>query len=266
MIGKLHSIETMGMVDGPGIRTVFFMQGCPLRCAYCHNPDSQSMFSNKEITPEEVLNKAKRYKGYYKRSGGGITFSGGEPLIQGKFILESLKLLKDNGFNTAIDTSGYGQEEYYREILKYTDIILLDVKSMDNNGYKELTGRSMNGFYKFISYLEDFKGKIWIRHVMVPGINDNKESVTEIFNKISHLSDKIEKIEVLPYHRMGVEKYESLGMEYTLRDVPEMDSQIAMNYQNLFMELLEEWKSSEKQKNITRQWISPCSAAGGANY
>jgi pyruvate formate lyase activating enzyme len=242
MNGRLHSIETMGLVDGPGIRTIIFLQGCPLRCAYCHNPDSQNMFSNKEITPEEVLNIAKKYKNYYKRSGGGITFSGGEPLLQGEFLLETLKLLKKEGFNTALDTSGYGNEKYYREILKYVDTVLLDIKHFDNRGYKELTGASMNGFYKFLSYLNDYEGKIWIRHVMVPGITDNKDSVYRLFANIAHLADKIERIEILPFHKMALDKYEALGREYKLKSTSEMNADKAKEYQDILNDLLNKEK------------------------
>ncbi len=251
MKGRLHSIETMGLVDGPGIRTIIFLQGCPLRCAYCHNPDSQNMFSNKEITPEEVLKLANRYKNYYKRSGGGITFSGGEPLLQGEFLLETLKLLKSEGFNTCIDTSGYGNEAYFREILKYTDTVILDIKHFDNDGYKNLTGAPMSGFYKFLSYLGDFKGKLWIRHVMVPGITDNEESVNKLFARISHLADKIDRIEILPYHKMALDKYEALGKEYRLQDVPEMNAQKAKEFQNILMEML----YNEKQRVINSKKI-----------
>lgn len=249
--GRLHSIETMGLVDGPGVRTVFFMQGCPLRCSYCHNPDSQIMFSTKQISPEEVLKIAKKYKPYYKRSGGGVTFSGGEALMQGEFLLEALKLLKEEGINTCIDTSGYGQEEYYKEILKYTDIIILDIKQFNHEGYKELTGKSMNGFYKFLSYLNDFEGKIWIRHVMLPGFTDNEESMYRLFENISHLSKKIDRIEILPYHIMGIDKYEKLGREYKLKDVPEMDVNRAKEFENILSLLLIKEKEKIKvQKEI----------------
>lgn len=248
--GRLHSIETMGLVDGPGVRTIFFMQGCPLRCAYCHNPDSQIMFSKTQITPMEVLKIAKRYKPYYKRGGGGVTFSGGEALMQGEFLLETLKLLKQEGINTCIDTSGYGQEEYYKEILKYTDVIILDIKQFSHEGYRELTGKSMNGFYKFLSYLNDFDGKVWIRHVMVPGFTDNEESMYRLFDNISHLSEKIDRIEILPYHRMGIDKYEKLGREYKLKDVPEMDADKAKEFENILSSLLAREKEKIKRQQI----------------
>ena len=251
MQGRLHSIETMGLVDGPGIRTIFFLQGCPLRCAYCHNPDSQTMFSQKHISPEEVLKTASKYKPYYNRTGGGITFSGGEPLLQGEFLVETLKLLKENGYNTAIDTSGYGDSKYYDEILRYTDLILLDIKHFDSTGYKSLTGKSMNGFYEFIKRLDSFKGKVWIRHVMVPGTTDNDIAVNKLFDEIAPLSHIVEKIEVLPYHKMGLEKYELLGIDYTMADAPEMDSQIAKHFENLLNTMLiEEKEEALAHKNI----------------
>lgn len=240
--GRIHSIETMGLLDGPGIRTIIFLQGCPLRCTYCHNPDSQSMFSNTHMTPEDILITARKYKSYYDRTGGGITFSGGEPLLQGEFLLETLKLLKSEGFNTAIDTSGYGDKRYYKDILKYTDVVLLDIKHFSNEGYKEVTGKSMKGFYEFSSYLNEFKGKIWFRHVMVPGITDNNKSILKIFDNISHLCDKIDRIEILPYHKMGLEKYNELEREYLLEGVPEMDITIAKEFENVLMELLEKEK------------------------
>lgn len=246
--GRLHSIETMGLVDGPGIRTVFFLQGCPLRCSYCHNVDSQSIFSKARITPDEVVNMAKRYKSYYNRTGGGVTFSGGEPLMQGEFLLETIKKLKEEGINTAIDTSGYGDARYYKEILQNVDVVLLDIKHFDNKGYKSVTGKSMGGFYKFLSYLEGFHGILWLRHVMVPSITDNRESIESLFNNVSHIAEKIDRFEILPYHKMGLEKYESLNMEYTLKDIPEMDKEKAKEFQDILARMVEKEKTSIHKK------------------
>ena len=250
--GRLHSIETMGLVDGPGIRTVFFMQGCPLRCSYCHNPDSQTMFSKRQITSEEVVNMAKRYKPYYKNTGGGVTFSGGEPLLQGEFILETIKKLKAEDITTAVDTTGYGDKKYLKEILDHVDIVILDVKHFSNEGYKEVTGKSMNGFYRFLSLLEDFHGTIWLRHVMVPGFTDNEESIRSLFNQVSHLADKIDRFEILPYHTMGLGKYESLNMEYKLKGVAEMDKKKAKDLENILTAMLEE---ERKKPRITKRII-----------
>jgi pyruvate formate lyase activating enzyme len=209
------------------------------------------MFSQKRITPEEVLETAKRYQPYYKSTGGGVTFSGGEPLVQGEFLLESLKLLKENGINTAIDTSGYGDERYYKEILKYTDVVLLDIKHFDNQGYKDLTEKSMSRFFKFLSSLNDFHGTIWMRHVMVPGITDNRESMYKIFNRVAHLSHKIDRFEILPYHKMGLEKYKELNMEYRLEGIPEMDKERAKDLEEILMDLLVRTKGEKQtQKDI----------------
>ncbi len=239
MLGRLHSIETMGLVDGPGIRTVFFLQGCPLRCSYCHNPDSQNMFSKKVISSAQVLDLANKYKSYYRRSNGGITFSGGEPLLQGEFVMESFKLLKESGFSTCLDTCGFGDKRYYKDILKYTDTIILDIKSVDDNGYRDLTGKPMSGLYNFLSYMDQFKGKLWIRHVMVPGLTDNEESMYKLFDKISHLANKIEKIEVLPYHTIGLDKYDELNLEYKLKNLPEMSPTKAQEFQDFIMMMLD---------------------------
>jgi len=240
--GNLHSIETMGLVDGPGIRTVFFLQGCPLRCAYCHNPDTQNNTPNKTISTEEIKDMAIRYKPYYKTSGGGVTFSGGEPLLQGEFLAEAVKELKKEDICVTIDTCGFGDERYYQEILDNTNLIMLDIKHFENDGYKKLTGSNMSKFYKFLSYLDNYEGRIWIRHVMVPGITDNEDSMYRIFDEISHLSNKIDRIEILPYHRMGVHKYEELNIEYKLKDVPEMDKEAARYYENIISKLLEDSK------------------------
>lgn len=247
-VGRLHSIETMGLVDGPGIRTVFFLQGCPLRCAYCHNPDSQTMFSRDHISPEEVLKTSLRYKPYYNSSGGGVTFSGGEPLLQGEFLVETLKLLKEAGINTAIDTSGYGDERYYKEILKLVDVVILDIKHFNNEGYKSLTGKSKQKFNKFLSYLNDFHGTIWLRHVMVPSITDNEESIYGLFEEVAFLADKIDRFEILPYHTLGVDKYKELNMEYKLKDVPEMDKAKAKEFENMLARLLDEEINGKKDK------------------
>lgn len=240
--GRLHSIETLGLVDGPGIRTVFFLQGCPLRCAYCHNPDSQTMFSKTQISPDEVVEIARRYKPYYKNTGGGVTFSGGEPLLQGEFIIESAKRLKKEGITTAVDTTGYGDKKYLKEVLKHVDIVILDIKHFDNAGYKDVTGKGMGGFYNFLSLLDDFHGTIWIRHVMVPSFTDNEKSIINLFERIRHLAHKIDRFEILPYHKMALEKYENLNREYRLKGIPEMDRVKAKSFQDMLGKMLEREK------------------------
>lgn len=222
--GYLHSIESMGVFDGPGIRTIFFLQGCPLRCAYCHNPDSQAFTKEKTISPQEVLRLARRFRMYYGKDGG-ITFSGGEPLSQGAFLAESLKLLKEEGFHTCIDTSGVGDPRYYKAVLPYADLLLLDVKQFNELQYREITGAAWTAFWRFAASLEEngFKGKLWIRHVMVPGISDNIEAMEDFVRVIEPLRPFIERIEILPYHVMGVEKYKQLGLPYRLEGIEPMD-------------------------------------------
>ncbi|MGL5244966.1 MAG: pyruvate formate-lyase-activating protein, partial [Sarcina sp.] len=178
-IGRIHSIETMGLVDGPGIRFVVFMQGCKLRCAYCHNPDTWLMSGGEEYTPEQLLAKIKRYRTYFESSGGGVTFSGGEPLLQPDFLIECLKLCKEAGIHTTIDTAGVGVGRY-EEILEYVYLILFDVKHIDTEGYKNLVGLDMNESTKFLKIAEEMNKKMWIRQVVVPGITDSREYLTKL--------------------------------------------------------------------------------------
>jgi pyruvate formate lyase activating enzyme len=229
--GKLHSIETMGLVDGPGIRTVFFLQGCPLKCQYCHNPDSQTFMGTSEITVDEVVRMAKRYKEYYQSTGGGVTFSGGEPLMQGAFLVEALAALKAEGISTCIDTSGYGQSLFYEEIFRLTDHILLDIKHTRNEAHKVLTGRDMTGIRHFIKSLQAFDGTITIRHVMVPGATDREDIMSELLSLIEPIQKKVDKIDILPYHKTGVEKYSQLGLSYAFDRVPAMSPERAARFE-----------------------------------
>ena len=219
--GRIHSIESMGLVDGPGIRTVIFFQGCRLRCAYCHNPDTWKMTGGKEITAEELLKKILRFKPYFDRSGGGVTFSGGEVLLQTEFLVEILRLCKQQGIHTAIDTAGYG-EGNYEEVLRYTDLVLLDIKHVDEEGYKKLTGKGKSGLDEFLKVLDKLGTKIWIRHVIVPNLTDSKEHIKKLANIIKNIKN-VEKVELLPYHTLGVNKYDKLGIKYRLKDIQAMD-------------------------------------------
>lgn len=222
-VGKIHSIETMGLLDGPGIRTIFFLQGCPLRCAYCHNPDTQSLRGGTSYKPEDLARMAKRFKPYFDRSGGGVTFSGGEPLLQGEFLLEALKEMKALGIHTAIDTSGFGDVKYFDEILKYTDYVLLDIKHFDAKAHEKLIGVPMKGRDAFFKALSKFKGKICFRHVMVPGYTDTEEAMDQLADILVNYQTIIDKIEILPYHKIGVAKYASLGLEDPLLGVEPMN-------------------------------------------
>ena len=221
IVGNIDSFESMGLVDGPGVRFVVFMQGCPLRCAYCHNPETWSDEKKIQMTPTELVKKILKYKTYFGEDGG-VTFSGGEPLKQPRFLLEALKECKKNGINTCLDTSGVGDN--FDEILDYCDLVILDVKELDEEKYQNLTGKSMEKFNKFLQKCQEKKKKMWIRQVIVPGFNDTKESVLRLKEFAKNL-ENIEKIELLPYHTMAVTKYKKLGIKYRLENVPAMDKE-----------------------------------------
>lgn len=221
MKGRIHSIETFGAVDGPGIRTVFFMQGCPARCLYCHNPDSWNVNAGKPIEVEEIVHWAIRGIPYYGNTGG-VTFSGGEPLMQGEFLLEAMRALKKEGIKTAIDTSGTYYDEYTDEVIKQCDLVLLDIKHPDPERFEIITGRSQETLFPLIDMINKYKRHVWIRNVVVPDINDTPEDIAalnEFIKKIHY----IDKVELLGYHTMAVEKYGKLGIVYRLKGVPPMD-------------------------------------------
>ncbi|MBD5584960.1 MAG: pyruvate formate lyase-activating protein [Clostridia bacterium] len=221
MKGQIHSFESFGTVDGPGVRFVLFMQGCPMRCKYCHNPDTWQFNCGTEYTAEEVAKKILRQKSYLKN--GGVTVSGGEPLAQIEFVTELFKILKEEGIHTAVDTSGVTFNpdsetnlKKHEELLKYTDLILLDIKHIDEGCHKELTGFTNEHTLKFAKFLSDNGKDMWIRHVLVTGITDGEESLLRLKAFISSLKT-VKKVEVLPYHSMGETKYEKLGIDYPLK-------------------------------------------------
>ena len=220
--GNIASFESMGLVDGPGIRFVVFLQGCPLRCAYCHNPEMWNLSEKKiEMTPEELLKKILRYKPYFK-DGGGVTISGGEPLMQEDFVTEVFKLCKGNGIHTCLDTSGHGDAS--DELLDNTDLVILDVKELDAKRYIDLVGQKIDKFAKFLAKCQEKNKKMWLRQVIVPNYNDSKVSVLRLKEFAKSLRN-VEKIELLPYHDMAKKKYEKLGIPYRLKDVPPMDKE-----------------------------------------
>lgn len=226
--GRIHSIETMGLVDGPGIRVVVFFQGCALRCKYCHNPDTWAQSGGEEYTPEELVKKLERFKSYFSTSGGGVTFSGGEPLRQPEFLLEVLKLCKEKGIHTCIDTAGYGFCEY-DEILKYTDLVLFDIKHYTKEGYKNVTLREIDESLNFIEAMKRNNTKMWIRHVVVPGLTDSEEHLRGLKEFIDTIPN-VEKVELLPYHLLGANKYEIMKINYPLDGVNAMDKDLCKKY------------------------------------
>lgn len=225
---KVHSFESLGTVDGPGIRYVIFLQGCHLKCKYCHNRDTWDINGGSYKTLEEILEKIKRYKPYFKSSKGGVTVTGGEPLLQVKFLIELFKKLKKEGISTCIDTSGMvGLTEDIKEVLKLTDLVLLDIKHIDSEKCKELTGHSNEKELEFAKYLSENGIPMWIRQVIVPGITDEAQDIIKLKEFVSTLKT-VEKIEFLPYHSVGRYKWEALGQKYELgniKDATEEDIQ-----------------------------------------
>ena len=233
IVGNISSIETTGFVDGPGVRVVVFLQGCPLRCLYCHNPENLNINVNKSLmTPQEVLDKILRYKNYFGKNGG-VTFSGGEPLLQQDFLLETLKLCKKHNINTALDTAG--SVIVKNELLDFVDTVILDVKAIDDHQYLQLTGQKMHNFNIFLQLCQQKNKNLWIRQVIVPGINDSEQSVLKLKEFVKKLTN-VQKIELLPYHDMAKDKYAKLGMEYMLKNIPSMDKTKCKQLQKLLNE------------------------------
>lgn len=214
MLGKIHSIESLGLKDGPGIRSVVFFQGCALRCAYCHNPDTWDLHSGISIEPERLFQKIHRFKAYFDSSGGGVTCSGGEPLLQPEFLTEFLTLCQRNGIHTSLDTSGYGMGDY-EKILSLVDLVILDLKAETNAAFHTLTCGDARISEDFMAAVRKQDKRLWLRHVVVPGLNDGKDMLNAI-KKIASTFKRVEKLEFLPYHTLGVHKYEGLKIPYRL--------------------------------------------------
>ena len=223
VFANVSSIETMGLVDGPGIRVVIFLQGCNLRCAYCHNPDTWDMSAGEIRTVESIANDILRYTRYIS----GVTVSGGEPLLQMDFVIELFKKVKSLGLSTCLDTSGivFNRQDSnilskFQELIKVCDIVMLDIKHIDEQSHISLTGKSNKNVLDFAMFLSENSVETWIRYVLVPGINSS-ENILKKTREILDNFKSVKKIEVLPYHRLGVEKYKKLGIEYQLSDIKE---------------------------------------------
>lgn len=220
--GYVHSLETFGLVDGPGVRFVVFLQGCSLRCQFCHNPETWHS-GGEEWTAEKLWKKVFRYKQYWK-SNGGVTVSGGEPLLQIDFLIEFFKLAKKAGVHTALDTAGqpFSNDpewlEKFRTLMEYTDLVLLDLKLMDEEGHKALTGKTNRNILEMAKWLSDNGTKMWIRHVLVPNITDDEDDLQKMHQFISELKT-VERVEVLPYHTLGLAKWVKMGIDYPLDGV-----------------------------------------------
>jgi len=217
--GRVHSFESFGTVDGPGIRYVVFMQGCSLRCKYCHNRDTWKLNDGKVVSVDEIFDNIMRFKNYFIPSGGGVTITGGEPLLQAPFLISLFKKLKEENIHTTIDTSGmFELTDTIKELLSLTDLVLLDIKHINPDKCKDLVGFSNEKELDFARYLSDNNIPIWIRQVLVPGYTDDEEDLKDLKKFINSLKT-VKKVEILPYHEMGKFKWKNLGYEYDLEDV-----------------------------------------------
>ncbi len=222
-MAKIHSIETFGAVDGPGIRFVIFMQGCPMRCLYCHNPDTWDTLGGEETSIEDILSQIEKYKHYFGKDGG-VTLTGGEPLMQIDFAIRLFEKLKEQNINTCIDTSGvlFGQnketDDKIDKLLKLTDLVLLDIKHIDSAKHQKLTGHKNENILDFAKYLDKNNIPMWVRYVLVPTLTDDVEDVKKLKQFLDTLNN-VQKIEVLPYHTMGKEKYRKLNLDYKLENI-----------------------------------------------
>lgn len=235
--GYIHSTESFGSVDGPGVRFIVFMQGCNMRCKYCHNPDTWDLKAGKEVTVDEIIKSALRYRSYWG-DNGGLTISGGEPLLQMEFVTELCKKAHENNINTVIDTAGkpFSRNEpffsKFNELLKYTDLIMLDLKHINSSDHRDLTGFGNENILDMAEYLSEINFPVWIRHVLVPGINDDDFTLNKLNNFIKTLKN-VKRVEILPYHNLGEFKYDDLGINYPLKGVRSPDLESITNAQRI---------------------------------
>lgn len=229
---RVHSIETFGTHDGPGIRMVVFLQGCQFRCVYCANPDTMDVRGGKDVDIEDIVSRAVRQKSYFGRNGG-VTVSGGEPLLQRCGILQLFRRLHEEGIHTALDSNGKLLNDEVIDLLDETDLLLLDIKHIDNDWHHRITGLSNQGVLRVASHREATGKKMWLRYVLVPGWSDQIEYLDELGKYFSHYTT-IEQVEILPYHKLGVHKWEALGMNYVLKDVHPPDKECVSKASTVF--------------------------------
>lgn len=244
MDGFIHSIESFGTVDGPGIRLVVFCQGCPMRCQYCHNPDTWKLHAGKRMAPQEILTLYRKNQSFYKH--GGITVTGGEPLLQMEFLLELFTLAKRENIHTCIDTSGVTYrpgDARLDALMELTDLVLLDIKHTDEAAHRALTGHGNSSILAFARYLDEKGIPVWIRHVVVPGVTDSEPHLKELGRILAGLSN-VKALDVLPYHTMGVDKYRRLGLDYPLAGVEPMSKEGAARAKEI---ILEGYREAKKQ-------------------
>ena len=245
MKGQIHSIESFGSVDGPGIRFVVFFKGCPMRCKYCHNHDTWEMTGGQEMTVDEIIAGYNRNKSFYKN--GGITATGGEPLMQIDFVTELFKKCHQEGIHTCLDTSGItftpNNTDKFDQLIKYTDLVMLDIKHIDPQKHIDLTSQKNDNILAFARYLDNNNIPMWIRHVVVPTITDDEKYLFQLGEFIGSLKN-VKALDVLPYHTMGAKKYEALGMKYPLEGIEAMDKAKAIECKKIII------KGFKKVRNI----------------
>lgn len=229
--GNIHSIQSLGTVDGPGIRFVVFLQGCNLRCGCCHNPDTWGFDGGTQYTPQEIVDKAVRYKEYFGETGG-ITLSGGEPLLQAEFAYEVFNLCHQNGINTCLDTSGSILNDTVKKLLTVTDRVLLDIKYTNDEQYREYVGCEMKEPIEFLDYLQSQKIPTTIRQVIIPTLTDSKDNVKEL-KKIADNATVVDKIELLPFRKICQTKYDNMGINFKFGHLPEPDADTMKQLNNL---------------------------------
>ena len=251
MNGYIHSTESFGTVDGPGIRFVLFMQGCPMRCAYCHNPDTWEIGAGKEISTDEIIEQYNKNRSFYK--DGGITVTGGEPLLQLDFLTELFEKAKKEGIHTCIDTSGitFNENTVYISkldaLIENTDLVMLDIKHIDPEKHISLTGHSNTAVLGFAKYLDKKGVPVWIRHIIVEGITDSKDDLVRLGEFIGSLSN-LKALDVLPYHTMGVGKYEELGIDYPLKGLPALPIEKAVAARECILEGIRKTRHNKKEQ------------------
>lgn len=244
MKGRIHSTESFGTVDGPGVRFVIFLQGCPLRCLYCHNPDTWDLSGGEERTEDELLAAFRKNRAFYQN--GGITVTGGEPLLQAEFVTALFKKAKTEGIHTCIDTAGFPfdaeNEALCKKIdalLAVTDLCMLDIKHTENDAHRTLTGKPNTGILAFLAHLEEKNVPVWIRRVIVPGYTDNESELRALGHLIGRMHN-VKALDVLPYHTMGVKKYKALGIPYPLADLPPMEASAAQKAKKIILDAVKE--------------------------
>ena len=252
MQGRIHSLESFGTVDGPGVRFVVFVQGCPMRCAYCHNPDTWDMNGGTLMEPAYIIEQYERNISFYK--GGGITVTGGEPLMQVDFLLDLFTIAKQKGIHTCIDSSGIAYKTNANpewlakldKLMTLTDLVMLDIKHIDPEKHKELTTQPNDGILAFAQYLSDRDVPMWIRHVVVPGLTDDDQYLYKLGYFIGGLHN-LKALDVLPYHTMGKPKYEKLGIDYKLKDVPAMSQKDVIEKKEVILNGIRKRREEEKE-------------------